>query len=205
MFVPMAVMKRADGVAGKGRDAGRRARRSGSCRAAPGMACVLRSRACLALPPAESPSTMKISDSSGFWTSSPPAYPGRANESSTPLRRVISRALRAASQAFRACVALPMMRLAGAGFSSRYSAKPCVTAFWTSGRISGIAELRLRLTLELAVVQLHGDDGAKPSRVSSPERLLSFSFRMPLLRAYSLMVRVTACLKPSRCVPPRAC
>ena len=43
---------------------------------------------------------------------------------------------------------------------------------------------------------------AKPSRVSSPERLLSFSFKMPLLRAYSLMVRVTACLKPSRCVPP---
>ena len=43
---------------------------------------------------------------------------------------------------------------------------------------------------------------ARPSRVSSPERLESFSLRMPLARAYSLMVRVTACLKPSRCVPP---
>ena len=79
---------------------------------------------------------MKISDSSGFLDEQSASLPGRANESSTPLRRVISRALRAASRAFRACVALPMMRLAGAGFSSRYSAKPCVTAFWTSGRIS---------------------------------------------------------------------
>ena len=56
---------------------------------------------------------------------------------------------------------LPTMRLAGAGFSSRYSAKPCVTAFWTKRADLGVAELRLRLALELRVVQLHGDDGGQ--------------------------------------------
>ena len=95
-----------------------------------------------------------------------------------------------------------MMRLAGAGFSSRYSAKPCVTAFWTSGRISELPSFVFVWPSNCGSCSFTEMTAAKPSRVSSPERLLSFSFRMPLLRAYSLMVRVTACLKPSRCVPP---
>ena len=65
-------------------------------------ACVERSRPCLAEPPAESPSTMKISDSAGSLTEQSASLPGRREFSSADLRRVRSRALRAAS---RACAA----------------------------------------------------------------------------------------------------
>src|SRR5215813_12914849 len=63
------------------------------------MACVRRSRPCFAEPPAESPSTMKISHSAGSFSWQSASFPGRPATSSAPLRRVISRALRAASRA----------------------------------------------------------------------------------------------------------
>src|SRR5690348_17364869 len=57
-------------------------------------AWVLRSRPCLAEPPAESPSTMKISASDGSLTEQSASLPGRREFSSADLRRVRSRALR---------------------------------------------------------------------------------------------------------------
>ena len=57
-------------------------------------AWVLRSRPCLAEPPAESPSTMKISASDGSLTEQSASLPGRRVFSSALLRRVRSRALR---------------------------------------------------------------------------------------------------------------
>jgi hypothetical protein len=42
----------------------------------------------------------------------------------------------------------------------------------------------------------------RPSRTSSPERLSSFSLRMPFSRAYVLIVYVSAERKPERCEPP---
>jgi hypothetical protein len=51
------------------------------------------------------------------WQSA--SLPGRPMPSSTPLRRVISRALRAASRARAASTILPQMILASLGFSSR--------------------------------------------------------------------------------------
>src|SRR5580698_2214484 len=63
------------------------------------MAWVRRSRPCLAEPPAESPSTMKISDSAGSFSWQSASLPGRPAISSALFRRVISRALRAASRA----------------------------------------------------------------------------------------------------------
>ena len=71
---------------------------------------------------------MKISDSAGFFEEQSANLPGRLKESRTPLRRVISRALRAASRAFIAWDALLIIRFAGVGFSSRYSASPFMTA-----------------------------------------------------------------------------
>ncbi len=41
-----------------------------------------------------------------------------------------------------------------------------------------------------------------PSRMSSPSRLSSFSFNVPLARAYLLVTLVSAFLKPSSCIPP---
>ena len=53
---------------------------------------------CLAEPPAESPSTMYSSHSAGSFSWQSASLPGRPAPSSTLLRRVISRALRAASR-----------------------------------------------------------------------------------------------------------
>src|ERR1044072_2526261 len=63
------------------------------------IACVRRSRPCFAEPPAESPSTRNISDSAGSRSWQSASLPGRPARSSAPLRRVISRALRADSRA----------------------------------------------------------------------------------------------------------
>ena len=69
-------------------------------------ACVLRSRPCFAEPPAESPSTMNSSASAGSLTEQSASLPGRVEFSSADLRRVRSRALRAASRARAASTAL---------------------------------------------------------------------------------------------------
>ena len=66
-----------------------------------------RLRPCLAVPPAESPSTMKISDLAGSRSWQSASLPGRLATSSAPLRRVSSRALRAASRACAASTTLP--------------------------------------------------------------------------------------------------
>src|SRR3974390_2042876 len=58
-----------------------------------------RLRPCLAAPPAESPSTMKISDLAGSRSWQSASLPGRLATASAPLRRVSSRALRAAPRA----------------------------------------------------------------------------------------------------------
>ena len=84
-------------------------------------ACVLRSRPCLAEPPAESPSTMKISASDGSFTEQSASLPGSVEFSSADLRRVRSRALRAAARACAAETALRMIALPSVGFSSRNS------------------------------------------------------------------------------------
>ena len=57
------------------------------------------SRPCLALPPAESPSTMKISDSLGSLELQSANLPGKVDDSNTDFRRTNSRALLAASAA----------------------------------------------------------------------------------------------------------
>ena len=68
-------------------------------------ACVERSRPCLAEPPAESPSTMNSSASSGFLIVQSASLPGRPMPPMADLR-VASRALRAAARAWAAETAL---------------------------------------------------------------------------------------------------
>ena len=75
----------------------------------------LRSRPCLAEPPALSPSTMKISHFAGSRSWQSASLPGSVETSSTPLRRVSSRALRAASRAAAASITFWMMPLASFG------------------------------------------------------------------------------------------
>ena len=84
-------------------------------------AWVFRSRPCFAEPPAESPSTMNSSASAGSFTEQSASLPGSVEFSSADLRRVRSRALRAASRARAASTALTRIRRASAGCSSRNS------------------------------------------------------------------------------------
>ena len=83
------------------------------------IACILRLRPCLAEPPAESPSTMYSSDIAGSFSWQSASLPGRPAISRVVLRRVISRALRAASRARAASMILPAIPLAALGFSSK--------------------------------------------------------------------------------------
>ena len=165
-------------------------------------ACVLRSRPCLAEPPAESPSTTKISASAGSRTEQSASLPGSVEFSSADLRRVRSRALRAASRARCACTAFVMICLASVGFSSRNSARPLLTAACTKPSTGGLPSLVFVWPSNCGSWIFTEMIAVRPSRMSSPWRLPSFSLRTPFSRAYALIVRVSAERKPDRCEPP---
>ena len=80
----------------------------------------LRSLPCFADPPAESPSTIYISeiDASLLWQSA--SFPGRDAPSRAPFRSTASFAARAASLAFAAKVTLSIIFLTSCGCSSKY-------------------------------------------------------------------------------------
>jgi hypothetical protein len=71
------------------------------------MACVRLSLPCLAEPAAESPSTMKISDSDGSRDAQSASLPGKTVDVSKVFLRTISRAARAAAAA--ACAELALL------------------------------------------------------------------------------------------------
>ncbi|CAM5540804.1 hypothetical protein STENM327S_06701 [Streptomyces tendae] len=77
----------------------------------------------LAEPPAESPSTMKISHLVGSFDWQSDSLPGSEADSSRPLRRVRSRALRAATRAWAAWMPLRMMSAASLGLRSSQSVR----------------------------------------------------------------------------------
>ncbi len=114
---------------------------------------------CLAEPPAESPSTTNSSARLGSLTEQSASLPGSVEFSSADLRRVRSRALRAASRARCAWTAFMITARASLGFSSRNSARPAVDDRLDEAGHAWIAELGLGLTLELRVAQLDRDDG----------------------------------------------
>ncbi len=145
-------------------------------------ACVLRSRACFAEPPAESPSTTKISARVGSLTVQSASLPGRVEFSSADLR-VRSRALRAAERARAASIALLITRRASAGFSSKYSLSLRLTVSSTRPRIGGLPSFVFVCPSNCGSCSLTEITAVSPSRTSSPARLSSFSFSRALLRA----------------------
>ena len=118
-------------------------------------------RASLAEPPAELPSTMNSSHSRGRCDEQSTSLPGRPAPSSADLRRVRSRAERAAMRARAAWSAFWTIWLASRGFSSNHSASFSLVARSTSERIGDVAELGLGLALELRVAQADRDDGGE--------------------------------------------
>ena len=141
------------------------------------------SRPPLAEPPAESPSTTKISHSSGFvdWQSA--SLPGRPPPPSRPLRlRASSRALRAATRAYAAACALRTMSRPSAGFFSSHVAELLVDHALHEALGLGVAELGLGLALELRLAELDRDDrGQALAHVVAGDPVLGLLDEVPLL------------------------
>ena len=135
------------------------------------IACVARWRPCLAEPPAESPSTRKISALVGSRSWQSASLPGNADESKAPLRRTRSRALRAASRTCEARIALETTSLAMAGCSSNHSDMACAIVELTAAFTSEETNLSLVWLLNLGSGTLQETTATMPSRISSPERL----------------------------------
>ena len=100
-------------------------------------------RARLAGPPALSPSTMKSSHRWESFDEQSASLPGIADDSSSDLRRVRSRAWRAATRALAAWLALATACRASVGCSSSQSASFSLVAFSTSERISVLPSFAL--------------------------------------------------------------
>ena len=83
------------------------------------MACVSLLLAPFAEPPAESPSTIKISHSSGFLLEQSASFPGKLILSSADFLLVRSLAFLAAALALCAVIAFSLIIFATAGFCSR--------------------------------------------------------------------------------------
>jgi hypothetical protein len=146
-------------------------------------ACVLRSRPCFAEPPAESPSTMKISASDGSLTEQSASLPGSVEFSSADLRRVVSRAWRAATRAWAAETALRTIALPSLGFSSRNSASFALTTEATKPSMPGLPSFVFVWPSNCGSESFTEMIAVRPSRTSSPVRFSSFSRRMPFSRA----------------------
>ena len=165
------------------------------------IAWYVRSRPVFAEPPAESPSTMKSSASDGSRIEQSASLPGSEEPSSADLRRVSSRAWRAASRARIAAIALLQIARASWGFSSRNRESEELTVVWTRPSTPGLPSFVFVCPSNCGLRSLTETTAARPSRTSSPSRL-SFSFRSLSSVAFAFSVRVSALRKPDRCVPP---
>ena len=132
------------------------------------IACVRRSRPCLAEPPAESPSTRKISDSAGSFSWQSASLPGSPAMSSAPFRRVISRAFLAASRARVASIILDAIAFASCGCSSKNSSTRPAIACSTMPLISEETSLSLVCEENFGSGTLTDNTAVRPSRASSP-------------------------------------
>ena len=121
----------------------------------------VRSRPIFAEPPAESPSTMKSSASSGLRIVQSASLPGSDELSSALLRRVSSRAFRAAWRARAAEIAFWTIWRASVRVLLEELGEPRVHRLLDEAAHPRVAQLRLRLALELRVPQLDGDDRAE--------------------------------------------
>src|SRR5439155_1686599 len=133
----------------------------------------VRSRPCLAEPPAESPSTRYSSVSLGSVTLQSASLPG-SNPPSRPLRlRTSSRALRAASRARAALTAFAMMVRATLGLLSKKSPSASLTTLFTIPSTSELASLVLVCPSNWGSFTFTCSTAVRPARMSSPVRVNS--------------------------------
>ena len=132
-----------------------------------------RSRASPAVPPALLPSTRNSSHCAGSLFEQSLSLPGRREFSSAVLRRTRSRALRAAWRARAACERLVDDRARLGRVLLEPLGERGVRGRLDEAAHRRVAELRLRLALELRVLELDRDDRDEALvRVVLPERLV---------------------------------
>ena len=167
------------------------------------MAWCLRSRPCLAEPPALSPSTMNTSACAGSRSWQSASLPGSVLTSSTPLRRVSSRALRAASRALAASITFCTIALASRGCVSNQWLIASAAAACTTGCTSELTSLSLVWLLNFGSGTFTDSTAVMPSRMSSPTRSPAPS--CPCSRRIWSTTRVSAWRNPARWLPPSRC
>ncbi len=124
---------------------------------------------------------MNSSASRGSLTVQSASLPGRVEFSSADLRRVRSRALRAASRARAASTALVRIRRASPGFSSRNSPSLRLTVSLTSPSTGGLPSFVFVWPSNWGSPSLTEITAVSPSRTSSPERFVVLLLQQPLL------------------------
>ena len=123
---------------------------------------------CLAEPPAESPSTKYNSLNAGSFCEQSANFPGSPLPSSAPLRRVSSRALRAASRALEAVITFSMIFLPTEGFSSKNAERASSVADATTPSTSEFPNFVFVCPSNCGFGILTLTTAVSPSRVSSP-------------------------------------
>ena len=88
------------------------------------------------------------------------------------------------------------------GFLSKNPASASFTTLLTMPSTSELPSLVFVCPSNCGCLTLTCSTQFRPSRTSSPVRVKSSFLRSPSFLAHSLMVRVSADLKPVRCVPP---
>ena len=167
------------------------------------MACVLRFLAVLAEPPAESPSTINISHSSGLRLSQLASLPLVSQENFCLVKRLVlafSSCLRIlAAFSAHAITDLSVSRFLSKNLTSSAAVMSATTlpASWLSSFVLVCPSKRGSgcFTATIAVI---------PFLTSLPVKLTSFSLSIPSSLAYLLITVVNWVLKPVRWVPPSA-
>ena len=147
------------------------------------IACVKRSRPCLAEPPAESPSTINSSDISGSFDVLSASFPGKLAISNPDFLRVASRARFAAIRALPARIPFSTICLAVVGFSIINRAKVSENIRSTAVRASELPNFVFVCPSNCGSGCFTETIAVNPSRTSSPESASSLSFSNLFLRA----------------------
>ncbi len=125
--------------------------------------------------------------------------------SNIPLRRVKSRALRAASRARAASIILLTIIFASLGFSSRNELICWAIRSSMTGRTSEETSLSLVCDENFGSGNFTDSTAVKPSRMSSPVVSTLAFFANCSVSIYWFSVRVIAVRSAVKCVPPSRC
>ena len=158
--------------------------------------------ACLADPPAESPSTIKSSAISLSFVWQSANFPGKLVISKALFLLTLSLAFLATSLATAACIIFPIIIFVSFWCWSNHIDSCSLAIVSTTGRTSDDTSFSLVWDENFGSGTFADNTQINPSLTSSPE-IATFSFlAKPLSVTYLLISLVMALRNPSKCVPP---